>query len=166
MMHFLMENHSHAVAYPKDSMFRQDGNTLFLTMTNLPPTFRGITLQLLDLMLPKHDVVFSTDSYHPGSIKTQERLRQGCGEEFILDGQATRKPKDFKEFIKNDENKRQLCRLILDVWSSFSAAAHLQKCNRVVLVVNSKVHKVDARNCQVRSLLLVINAKVKTSHYW
>ena len=121
-----MENHSHAVAYPKDSMFRQDGNTLFLTMTNLPPTFRGITLQLLDLMLPKHDVVFSTDSYHPGSIKTQERLRQGCGEEFILDGQATRKPKDFKEFIKNDENKRQLCRLILDVWSSFSAAAHLQ----------------------------------------
>ena len=68
------------VAYPKDSMFIQDGNALFHTMTNLAPTFRGITLQLLDLMLPKHDFVFSTNSNHPGLIRTQERLRRGCGE--------------------------------------------------------------------------------------
>ena len=97
------------VAYPKDSMFIQYGNALFHTMTNLAPTFRGITLQLLDLMLPKHDFVFSTDSNHPGSIRTQERLRRGCGEQFLLDGSATRKPKDFKELLTNDEHKRQLC---------------------------------------------------------
>ena len=93
-------------------------------------------------MLPKRDFVFSTDSYHPGSIKTQEQLRQGCGEQFLLDGSATHKPKDFKEFLMNDENKRQLCQLILDVWSSSSATAgHLQKCNSVVLVMDGKAHK-------------------------
>ena len=169
MMHFMIEDHSELVAYPKDSMFIQDGNALFHTMTNLAPTFRGITLQLLDLMLPKRDFVFSTDSYHPGSIKTQERLRRGCGEQFLLDGSATRKPKDFKEFLTNDENKRQFCKLILDVWSSSSAAAHLQKCNSVFLVVDGKVHKPDvrnARNGQVRSSLLVVNSIVKTFHYW
>ena len=67
-------------------------------------------------MLTKHDFVFSTDSY-PRSIKTQERLRQGCGEQFPLDGSATRTTEDFKEFLTNDENKRQLCKLILDVWA-------------------------------------------------
>ena len=166
MMYFMIEDHSELVAYPKDSKFIQDGNALFHTMTNLAQPFRGITLQLLDLMLPKRDFVFSTDSYHPGSIKTQERLRRGCGEQFLLDGSVTRKPEDFKEFLTNDENKRELCKLILDVWSGSSAATHLQKCNSVILVVDSKAHKLDARNGQVRSLLLVLNSIVKTFHYW
>ena len=65
MMHFMMEDHSELVAYPKDSKFIQDGNALFHTMTNLAKPFRRITLQLLDLMLPKRDFVFSRDSYHP-----------------------------------------------------------------------------------------------------
>ena len=66
MMHFMMENPSEVAAYPEDSMSIQDGNALFHTMTNLAPTFRKITLQLLDLMLPKRYFVFSTNSYHPG----------------------------------------------------------------------------------------------------
>ena len=103
-------------------------------MNNLAPTFLGITLQLLDIMLPKRDFVFSRNSYHPGSIKTQERLWRGCGEQFLLDRSATRKPNDLKEFLKNYENKRKLFKLILDVWSSSSAAAHLQICNSVFLV--------------------------------
>ena len=58
MMHVMMEDHSEVVAYPKDSMFIQDGNAVFHTMTNLAPIFRGITLQLRDLMLPKREFVF------------------------------------------------------------------------------------------------------------
>ena len=42
MIHFMMEDHSELVAYPKDSIFIQDGNALFHTMANLAPTFRGI----------------------------------------------------------------------------------------------------------------------------
>ena len=166
MMHFTMEDHSELVAYPKDAMFIQDGNALFHTMTNLAPAFRGIALQLLGLMLPKRDFVFSTESYRLGSIKSQERLRRECGEQFLLDGSATRKPKDFKKFLTNAGNKRQLCKLILDMWSNSSAAAHLQKCNSVVLVKDDKAHKLHARNGQVRSSLLVVNSIVKSFHYW
>ena len=165
MMHFMMKDHSELVPYPKESMFVQDCNALFHTMINVAPTFRGITLQLLDLMLPKRDFVFSTDSYHPRSIKIQESLRRECGEQFLLDGSATCKPKDFKEFLTNDENKRQLCKLILDVWSSSSIAFHFQKCNSIVLVVDGKAHELDARNGQVRSSFLIVNSIAKTFHY-
>ena len=82
MMYFLMEDHKEDVVYPKDAMFIQDGNALFHTLTNLPPTFGGICLHMLDLMLSKRDFVFSTDSYHPDSIKVQERIRWGCGDQF------------------------------------------------------------------------------------
>ena len=164
IMHFMLEDHRKVVAYPKDSMFILDGNALFHTMTNLEPTFRGITLSLQDLMLNKHDFVFSTDSYHPRSIKIQERLRQGCGEQFLRDGSAARNTEDFKEYLTNDENKRQLYKLILDVWASSSAAAQLQKCNSI-LVVDGKAHKLETRDGQVRPSLLVM-LMVKDSHYW
>ena len=92
----MMEDHSEVVVYPKDFLFIPDGNTMFHTVTNLTPTLSGITLQMLHIMLPKLDFVLSTDSYHLGSTKTQERLRRDCGEQFLLDGSATRKPKDKK----------------------------------------------------------------------
>ena len=36
-----------------------------------------ICLMILDQMVHKNNFVFSTDSYHPDSIKSQERLRRG-----------------------------------------------------------------------------------------
>ena len=46
----------------------------------------------------------------------QERKRRGCGEQFILDGTAMRKSKDFKAFLTNDANKKQFCEVLLKVW--------------------------------------------------
>ena len=71
----------------------------------LLPTFGEICLQVLDQMVAKKNFIFSTDSYHPDSIKSQERLRRGFSEKFIIDGPATRKPTDYKLFLSNDENK-------------------------------------------------------------
>ena len=72
MLHFLMEDHNAEVQYPKDSMFIQDGNALFHTLVNMPPTFGGICLQILDLMASKKRFIFSTDSHHPESIKLKK----------------------------------------------------------------------------------------------
>ena len=94
MLPFLMEDYNAGVQYPKDSMSVQDGNAFFYTLVNLPPTFGGICLEILDLMVSKRSFIFSTESYHLDSIKMQERQRRGCGEQFILDGSATRKSKD------------------------------------------------------------------------
>ena len=123
MLHFIMEGHDVEEQYPKGSMFIQDGNALFHTLNNLPPTFGGICLQILDHITAKQNFIFSTDSYHQDSIKSQERVCRGCGEQFILQGSATRKPKHFTAFLTNDENKRQLCEVLLQMWSSSAAAS-------------------------------------------
>ena len=136
MLHFIMEVNDVEEQYPKGSMFIQDENALFHTLNNLPPTFGGICLHILEHMAAKQNFIFSTDSYHQNSIKSQERVRCGCGEQFILQGSATRKPKDVKAFLTNDENKRQLCKVLLQVWSSSTAASRLERCTDMVIIVD------------------------------
>ena len=125
MLHYLIEDAPEEVPYPTDSFYIQDGNALFHALKNLPPTFGEICLQVLDQMVVKKNFVFSTDSYHADSIKAQERLRRGFSQRYITEGQATRKPVDFKLFLANEENKLQLYQLLLRVWggqgSSLSA---------------------------------------------
>ena len=40
-------------------------------------------------MVAKKNFVFSTDSYHADPIKSQERLRSGFSQRYILEGPAT-----------------------------------------------------------------------------
>ena len=149
MLHYLVEGVEKDVPFPKDAMYIQDGNALFHTLTNIPPTFGGICLHLLDLMTPKCSFVFSTDSYHPDSIKTQERLRRGSGEQLLLNGPATRKPKDFKTFLSNNENKKQFCQVMKEVWGSSSAASRLEKTKRSILIVNGKAYDIKSSEGEV-----------------
>ncbi|XP_033936002.1 LOW QUALITY PROTEIN: uncharacterized protein [Pseudochaenichthys georgianus] len=82
---------------------------LLRVLTHLPPTCGEICLQVLDQMVAKKHFLFSTDRYHPGSIQAQESLRRGSSEKILLAGPATRKPYDFKMFLTNDDNEKQLC---------------------------------------------------------
>ena len=105
MLHYLMGDASEEVPYPTDSLYIQEGNALFHALDNLPPTFGAICLQVLHQTVAKKNFVFSTDSYHADFIKPQERLRRGFSQRYIIEGQATRKPVDFKLFVSNEENK-------------------------------------------------------------
>ena len=154
MLHFIMEGHDVKEHYPKGSMFIQDGNALFPTLNNLPPKFGGICLQILDHMTAKQNFIFSTDSYHQDSIKSQERVRRGCREQFILQESATRKPKDFKAFLTNDENKRQLCEVLLQVWSSSAAASGLERCTDVVIIVDGIAHRLL---CSIKQVIFLVH---------
>ena len=89
-------------------------------------------------MVAKKNFVFSTDSYHADSIKAQERLRRGFSQRYIIEEQATRKSVDFKLFLANEENKLQLCQLLLRVWGDKAAASRLEKCGTAVAVVEGK----------------------------
>ncbi|XP_068248000.1 uncharacterized protein [Palaemon carinicauda] len=78
ILHYLMEEFNQdELPYPKDALFIQDGMALLHVLSNLPPTCGEICLQILDQMIAKKHFLFSTDSYFPGSIKAQERLRRG-----------------------------------------------------------------------------------------
>ena len=160
MLHFLLEDITGDVSYPTDAIHIEDGMALLHILTNLPPTFGGICLQILDQMVHKKNFVFSTDSYQPDSIKTQERLRRGCSEKFLLGGPATRKPTDFKLFLTNDDNKLQLCQLLLTVWQSTQAAPRLEKCGTAILIVNGRAHQLVSSDGEVSQILNFISFKL------
>ena len=96
---------------------------------------------------------FSTDCYHQDSIKIQERVRRGCREQFILQGFATRKPKYLKAVLTNDENKRQLCEVLLQVRSSSAVASRLERCTDVI-IIDGIAHRLSCFNKQVIFLVL------------
>ena len=152
-LRFLMESYNRDVQYPTDSMFIQDWNALFHTLMNLPPTFGGICLQIFDLMISKKSFIFSTDSYYPDSIKRQERQQRGCGEQFILDGSATRKLKDSKVFLTEGANKKQLNEILLKVWGNTEASSHLQKCIDSVITEERTAHRLQYSNKQVNFIV-------------
>lgn len=149
MLNFLLDDTPEEVPYPREAIHIQDGNALFHVLTNLPNTCSDICLQVLDQMADKQNFIFSTDSYHTDSIKAQERLRRGYSQKYIIDGPATRKPTDFKLFLANEENKRQLCQLLLRVWRSKVAASRLEKCGTAVVTVEGKAYQLDSSHGEV-----------------
>jgi hypothetical protein len=50
--------------------------------------------------------------------QTLERTRRGCSEKRIATGENTKKPPDWKTFLANEENKKQLIELLCRVWST------------------------------------------------
>ena len=132
--------------YHKDILFTQDRTTLLHNLTNLPPTCGEICLQVLDQMVAKKQFLFSTDSYHPQSINTLQRLRRGSSETIMLAGPSTRKPYDCKMFRANDDNKKQLCHLQLRIWSAQQAASRLERIEVAVLIVGEKANQIVSLN--------------------
>ena len=63
MLHYLLNDVPDNVQYPSDSIFIQDGNALFHALVNLPATFEGICMKILDQMVVKKNFICSTDSY-------------------------------------------------------------------------------------------------------
>ena len=69
-----------------------------------------------------------------------------------MDGPAIRKPTDFKLFLANEENKTQLCMLLLRVWESRTAVSRLEKCRTAVTVAESKAYLLESSNGDVNIL--------------
>ena len=70
------------------------------------------------MVVRKSDVIFSTDMYLENSIKSMERKHRGCSEKLIVTGKNTKKPPDWKTFLANEENNKQLIELLCCVWST------------------------------------------------
>ncbi|KAL7385243.1 hypothetical protein ABVT39_018114 [Epinephelus coioides] len=153
ILYYLLEDRNDEISYPKDALFIQDGNALFHMMTKLPPTCGEICMELLDQMIAKHHFVFSTDCYQPDSIKGQERLRRGFTEKYLIDGPHTCKPYDFKAFLSNELNKKQLCNLLLKVWGSNEAASRTEKCKKAVMC-EGRSYDLTSTNGKVLSLCI------------
>ena len=61
------------------------------------------------------------------------RSRCSCGEKLLIKGENTRKPRDWKKFLSNTDNKGQLISILLKVWGSERLAYKLK--NRHVICI-------------------------------
>ena len=105
-------------------------------LSNLSANLGGVCFAILDQMIAKKNFIFSMDSYHELSIKGSERLRRGgTADRIIVGGAATRTPADFKYFLSNTDNKKQLSKLLLEVWSSDAAASRIKNVPKTAAVV-------------------------------
>ena len=126
-LHHLTKGHEDAaVPQSSETLVIHDGNAVFYYMKETPGNFSQICSKVFDIMPPIGDVVFSTDSYMPNSVKAMERLRRGCGEKLIIKGENTNKPSDWKLFLGNDVNKQQFIALLTRLWSQDAYAKKLQ----------------------------------------
>ena len=162
-MHHLSDEYL-AARPPEEEVFHiEDGNAVFHAMTNLPDTFKGIALKLLDQSANKKSMIFSTDSYHENSPKAHELSRRaGLNPQppLVLSGENMKTPADFKLFMTVAENKISLCKIILKVWSSAEAAKKL--INRdVYLVVEGHLYHFTSDG---KKIIVVELAKYFTTH--
>jgi len=100
--------------------------------------------------------MFSTNMYSPNSVKAMERNRRGVGDKLIVSGGEMRRPKDWKVFLSNNDNKVQLVKVLLDTWSSAPTALILHG-REVVLVHEGSTDMLrstgDAMSCvEIESL--------------
>ena len=104
-----------------------DGNALYhaLHVTDLPETFGQLANRIF-CALPKGNIVhFVTDTYKNDSIKSLERVRRRESQTFTVRGSSTKVPRDFKTFLLNDENKKQLTQFLLNEWQEDGYATML-----------------------------------------
>ncbi|KAL2091605.1 hypothetical protein ACEWY4_013868 [Coilia grayii] len=165
--HYLVKDQPDADIPPlSETLTVYDGNAYFHNMMDIPVTFAEISSKLFDSIAPSGsgDIIFSTDQYKPGSIKSLERKRRGCGEKLIIGSGATKRPTDWKLFLTNDDNKVQFIRLLLKLWSSDDYAVKLQG-RKIILVCEDSAHLLtsdDGITTKIKELPLLKSSQEET----
>ena len=159
-MHHLVADTDDATVtpYPNEILVIEDGNAVFHRLRDLPDKFSGIERKVLEesVLNSSSACVFRTDMYSPNSVKATERNRRGVGDKLIVSGGEMKRPKDWKVFLSNDDNKVQLVKVLLDTWSSAPTAPILHG-REVVLVCEGSTYMWrstgDAMSCvEIESL--------------
>ncbi len=121
---------------PSNTAYIVDGNAVLQSLVYLPTTFGELAENVFEHLPKVPRVDFVKDSYFPHSIKGIERSRRGTSQAHLLKGPATKVPRDWKAFLRNDENKKQLSNFLLKQWGSDEYAQKLQERNVVIVTQN------------------------------
>ena len=117
----------------------EDGTAVFHYLKEFSGNFKQICHMTLDMLPKKSYKVFSTSMYYPDSVKAVEWRRLGCAEKLVLHGDLTKGPGDGQTFLTNDENKLQLTRLVLRVWSD-DEVADKYKNRKLILIAKGHAY--------------------------
>ena len=113
-----------------------DGNALFYNLSQLAETFGELDYNIFCALPKVAKVHFPTDNYMEYFIKSLKRTRRGESQAYILRGSSTKLPREWKSFLKNDENKKQFIQFLLHEWQQDTSAQLL--LNRKVIFACEK----------------------------
>jgi hypothetical protein len=57
------------------------------------------------------EIILAPNTTKKFNVKSMERKHRDCSEKLIVTGETTKKPPDWKTFLANEENKKQLIEL-------------------------------------------------------
>ena len=127
-----------------------DGNAFFYSIGKAAKTFKDVASNILDMMPNIPKTHFSTDMYKEFSMKSMERSRRGNSDALIIKGGNMKVPQDFKGFLSNDKNKRQLICLLLKEWVNDCYATRIRNRN-IYFVCEEECFKLEADGNHVKS---------------
>ena len=91
-------------------------------------SFGDIAELVFKRVLTKKVVYFVTDQYKPGSIKSLEREKRKASDGTIrvrIEKREQKRLKQWKKYLRNDQNKFELVKFLLEDWSHPTRDAHL-----------------------------------------
>ena len=147
----------------EEAVVIEDGNAIFHMLREIPPTFGEISQKILSSLPLQSTVVFSTDMYKNNSVKSVERVRRGVSDKLIVSGVKTKRPKDWKQFLTNDDNKVQLVRLLLADWSS-NTSAKILFGHEVIIICDGKAYQLtsDGKSTKCKEIDFLYSTQEET----
>ena len=131
---------------------------LFQQLASLQLTsFGDVAEFLFKKVLKKKIVYFVTDQYNQGSIKSLERERRAASEGTMrvrIEEREQKRPKQWKKYLRNDDNKLELVKFLLNDWSHPTRYAHLFTSDTYLFFnCASQMHKLTLNDGLVESAL-------------
>ena len=109
------------------------------SIKEIPGDFKQISEKIFNMTSQKVDVIFSTDMYKEDSVRSMERNRRGSSEKLLLQGENTKKPADWKAFLTNEDNRKQLVQVLLNTLDN-DAYENKLRGRKVVLICEGDAH--------------------------
>ena len=134
------------------TVYIEDGNAVLHSMKGIPNTAKDLAYRIVRQSKDNTTTIFSTDSYKENSPKSQENMRRGCGQKFLININ-TRLPDDFQYFLKNKENKEQLFKVMLEALTRDEAAPIIHK-RKFILIVNGEANELTSDGTSVQKALI------------
>ena len=125
-------------------------------ITQIPETYEDLTWKFLK-QLPsgysRVDIV--ADTYQEVSLKSAERNARGISSKVIISSNKSKIPRNFSDFMKNDDNKRRLICLMRDtIIANKAKALNLLRCQEIYFSTDNDCRKVTHASCEIEDQLV------------
>ena len=152
LMESILTKHKVDLEYPKALAIQKAESTLIVDLmaalrsfSLIPETHEELFRNLLSAF-PKtyHRVDIVADTYKSASIKSGEREKRGCSNKIIAKSAKSKIPRNFKNFLKNGENKTRLIDLLCQfVKENSQRTCNLLKCSSIVFSEENFTYRVS-----------------------